>query len=121
MGPARALPPALRNALLQDRVRLEDHHHLHLRDDVAGLAGGLPQRQLPRLLDVPLSAVRSFFQAASLLGYCVFPINLASFSMIFIESWLPPIFKLAIVVASFLWATLCKCSLTQPPSPSWAR
>jgi protein YIPF6 len=52
-------------------------------------------------------ARRSFFQSASLLGYCLFPINVASFVMIFIESWLPPIFKLAIVVASFLWATLC--------------
>lgn len=121
MGAAGALPLAVRNAFLQDRVGLKDDHHLDLRDDVAGLAGGLPERQLPGLLNVLLPAVRSFFQAASLLGYCVFPINLASFSMIFIESWLPPIFKLAIVVASFLWATLCKCSLTQPRSPSWAR
>ena len=54
-----------------------------------------------------LGSQMSFFQAASLLGYCLFPINVASFSMIFVQSWLPPVFKLAMVVASFIWASMC--------------
>lgn len=121
MGATCSLPHAIRHSFLQDWVRFQGNHHLDLRNNVARLASCLPQRQLSRFIDVLFIKPRSFFQAASLLGYCVFPINVASFSMIFIESWLPQIFKLAIVVASFLWATMCKSSLTQPLSPSLAR
>jgi hypothetical protein len=53
----------------------------------------------------------SFFQAASLLGYCLFPINAASFVMVFIESWIPSVFKLGIVAASFLWSSMSNHSL----------
>jgi hypothetical protein len=30
--------------------------------------------------------------------------------MVFVQDWIPGIFKLAIVGASFLWASLCKIS-----------
>lgn len=54
-----------------------------------------------------LGSEMSFFQAASLLGYCLFPINVASFLMVFIQSWIPSIFKLGVVGVSFLWASTC--------------
>jgi len=55
-----------------------------------------------------LGSEMTFFQAASLLGYCLFPINVASFAMVFVQGWFPAIFKLAVVGASFLWASMCK-------------
>ena len=54
-----------------------------------------------------LGSEMTFFQAASLLGYCLFPINVASFSMMFLQGWLPSIFKLAVVGFSFVWASTC--------------
>lgn len=60
-----------------------------------------------------LGSEMSFFQAASLLGYCLFPINAASFLMVFIQSWIPSIFKLGVVGASFVWASTCKKLITK--------
>lgn len=54
-----------------------------------------------------LGSEMSFFQAASLLGYCLFPINAASLLMVFVQNWIPGVFKLAIVGFSFVWASLC--------------
>ena len=55
-----------------------------------------------------LGSEMTFFQAASLLGYCIFPINIVSFAMIFIQGWIPAVLKLAAVGFSFLWASTCK-------------
>ena len=55
-----------------------------------------------------LGSQMTFFQAASLLGYCLFPINVVSFAMIFLQGWIPAIFKLAAVGFSFLWASTCR-------------
>ena len=60
-----------------------------------------------------LGSEMTFFQAASLLGYCLFPINVASFAMVFVQGWFPAIFKLAVVGASFLWASTCKYGYRQ--------
>lgn len=68
-----------------------------------------------------LGSQMTFFQAASLLGYCLFPINVASLAMVFTKGWLPAVFKLAIVGASFVWSSLCRRLMTQVRSHSWGR
>ena len=60
-----------------------------------------------------LGSAMTFFQAASLLGYCLFPINVVSFAMIFLQGWMPSVFKLAAVGFSFLWASTCTIIVIQ--------
>jgi len=50
----------------------------------------------------------SFFQTVCVLGYCVFPINIAALIVCLLKSLLPFIVKLIIVAVSFVWATFCK-------------
>ena len=47
----------------------------------------------------------SFFQSVCVLGYCLFPLNIASALNIFLGSILPMIAKMGIVTAAFLWAS----------------
>ena len=54
-----------------------------------------------------LGSEMTFYQAASLLGYCLFPINVASLLMVFVQGWLPAVFKLVAVGFSFVWASSC--------------
>ena len=54
-----------------------------------------------------LGSEMTFYQAASLLGYCLFPINVASLLMVFVQGWLPVVFKLVAVGFSFVWASSC--------------
>lgn len=49
----------------------------------------------------------SFFQSVCVLGYCVFPINLAALLVAFTKSFLPFFVKLILVAISFGWSTLC--------------
>ena len=55
-----------------------------------------------------LKKIRSFFQSVCVLGYCVFPINISAFIIALTKTFLPYIVKLAFVVGSFSWATVCK-------------
>ena len=60
-----------------------------------------------------LGSHMSFFQSVSLLGYCLFPINVVSLITLLVGGWIPAIFKLLLVVLSFIWSTLCKFWLIQ--------
>ena len=85
MGSFAALPCLMRHFVLQNLVRIQNHHHQCFRHHVAGFVNSLCECQLSRLRNVrSIYIERSFFQSASLLGYCLFPINVASFSMMFI-------------------------------------
>jgi len=53
-----------------------------------------------------LGANVSIFQSMCLLGYCVFPINIAAI-VLRICKFLPLIFKIVIALAAFLWSSLC--------------
>lgn len=52
-----------------------------------------------------LGANVSIFQSMCLLGYCVFPINIAAILLKFFH-FIPLIFKIAISLAAFVWASL---------------
>lgn len=96
------------HSLLKDSAGRIDHHHIDILHHVGGLAGRVLQCQLPGVVDVSILWVRSFFQSACLLGYCLFPLNVASFVTLLIGNFIPSAIKLVIVALSFIWATLCK-------------
>ncbi len=48
---------------------------------------------------------RSFFQSVCLLGYCIFPLVIATIVTSF---WTNKIFRLVCVAVGFVWSTLCK-------------
>ena len=52
-----------------------------------------------------LGANVSIFQSMCLLGYCVFPINIAAI-LLKVVHFLPLIIKIVICLAAFLWASL---------------
>jgi len=47
----------------------------------------------------------SFFQSVCVLGYCLFPLNIASAANVIVGKMLPMIAKMGIVTAAFLWAS----------------
>jgi hypothetical protein len=47
----------------------------------------------------------SLLQCICLLGYCLFPLNVAALLVRVFLSFLPAFIKLLIVVVSFLWST----------------
>ena len=47
----------------------------------------------------------SFFQSVCVLGYCVFPVNLAALAIVLFKSFLPFLVKAIIVGIGFAWAT----------------
>lgn len=53
---------------------------------------------------------RSFFQSASLLGYCLFPLNVVSLLTCIIGSWIPAFIKLLLVIVSLVWSSYCNFS-----------
>ena len=55
----------------------------------------------------------SFFQSICLLGYCLFPLNMAAVINLFIGSFVHIIVKLIYVAVAFVWSTYCKCSQNQ--------
>ncbi|CAD8092961.1 unnamed protein product [Paramecium sonneborni] len=52
----------------------------------------------------------SFFQSVCVLGYCVFPINIAAVLITFLQSYLGFFLRLIIVGAAFLWSTFSSLS-----------
>ena len=52
----------------------------------------------------------SFFQSVCLLGYCLFPLNLAAIINLGIGSSVHILIKLAYVGVAFIWSTYCKLS-----------
>jgi len=54
-----------------------------------------------------LGGTISFFQSVCILGYCVFPLNVACFASMIIKGLIGSVFliKLAIVVVGFIWST----------------
>ena len=47
----------------------------------------------------------SFFQSVCVLGYCIFPLNIASIVIFLLKSILPMIAKMGIACFAFLWAS----------------
>lgn len=58
-----------------------------------------------------LGGTISFFQSICLLGYCLFPLNMAAIVNLFIGSFVHIIIKLLYVSVAFVWSTWCKCFL----------
>lgn len=54
-----------------------------------------------------LGSNMSFFQSASLLGYCLFPLNVASLVTWMLGDYLHITLKVVLVLVSFVWASLC--------------
>ena len=54
----------------------------------------------------------SFFQSICLLGYCLFPLNMAAIVNLFIGGFVHIIIKLIYVAVAFVWSTYCKFSLS---------
>ncbi|CAD8082608.1 unnamed protein product [Paramecium sonneborni] len=52
----------------------------------------------------------SFFQSVCVLGYCVFPINVAAVLITFLQSYLGFFLRLIIVGVAFLWSTFSSLS-----------
>ena len=50
----------------------------------------------------------SFFQSICLLGYCLFPLNMAAIVNLFIGGFVHIIIKLIYVAVAFVWSTYCK-------------
>ena len=55
---------------------------------------------------VMLGASLSFFQSVCVLGYCVFPLDIAALITGSFDKWLPSIAKLLIAICGMVWATL---------------
>ena len=53
----------------------------------------------------------SFFQSICLLGYCLFPLNMAAIVNLFIGGFVHIIIKLIYVAVAFVWSTYCKYTL----------
>jgi len=55
----------------------------------------------------------NFFHAVCLLGYCVFPINLAALFLKFVGTLIPIhitfLLRFAIMAGACLWSILCNC------------
>ena len=86
-----------------------NHHHVNICHHVDRVNDRVDQCLLPWIQYVHLLfSCRSFFQSASLLGYCVFPLNVVSLLTCIIGSWIPPFIKLILVVLSLIWSTKCK-------------
>lgn len=47
----------------------------------------------------------SFFQSVCVVGYCLFPLNLAALLLLCTESFLPGLLRFAIVALAFGWST----------------
>ena len=85
-----------------------NHHHVNICHHVDRVNDRVDQCVLPWIQYVHLLfSCRSFFQSASLLGYCVFPLNVVSLLTCIIGSWIPPFIKLILVVLSLIWSTKC--------------
>ena len=52
-----------------------------------------------------LGGTISFFQSICLLGYCLFPLNLAALLNLFIGSYVHVVIKLIYVGLAFIWST----------------
>ena len=59
-----------------------------------------------------LGGTISFFQSICLLGYCLFPLNLAAILNLFVGSFVHIAIKIIYVGIAFVWSTYCKCSLS---------
>ena len=55
-----------------------------------------------------LGGTISFFQSICLLGYCLFPLNVAAVINLFIGSFVHILVKMAYVGVAFVWSTFCK-------------
>jgi len=116
VGSFAFVPDAKYNPFLENWITSQNSHYNSIRNHVGRLCCCVHQWLLPWNLNVLVYLYRSLGQSASLLGYCLFPINVASFVMIFVHSWLPPVMKLGMVVFAFVWASwsknICKLGST---------
>ena len=55
-----------------------------------------------------LGGTISFFQSICLLGYCLFPLNVAAIINLIIGSYVHIVVKLIYVIIAFVWSTMCK-------------
>ena len=55
-----------------------------------------------------LGGTISFFQSICLLGYCLFPLNLAAMLNVFLNPFVHVAVKIAYVAVAFVWSTYCK-------------
>ncbi len=68
-----------------------------------------------------LGGTISFFQSICLLGYCLFPLNIAAMLNVFLNPFVHIAVKITYVAVAFVWSTYCKsncnngskCSLHQ--------
>ena len=93
---------------IQNIIIPTNYHHLYFCHHVDWFNGCLVKRILSWIEYVfDRLKNRSFFQSASLLGYCVFPLNIVSFLTCIIGGWIPPFIKLILVILSLIWSTKC--------------
>lgn len=72
-----------------------------------------------------LGGTISFFQSICLLGYCLFPLNIAAMLNVFLNPFVHIAVKITYVVVAFVWSTYCKshcnncseCALHQGDGP----
>ena len=55
-----------------------------------------------------LGGTISFFQSICLLGYCLFPLNLAATLNVFLNPFVHIAVKIVYVAIAFVWSTYCK-------------
>lgn len=60
-----------------------------------------------------LGGTISFFQSICLLGYCLFPLNVAALMNVLLNSFVHIAVKISYVAIAFLWSTYCKCLLSR--------
>ena len=100
-------PSLTQNPVDQNQGQRRNHllHHIHYH--VGRLSCRGLQRQVPGSRNVIPHPRRSVFQSACLLGYCVFPINIAALVTAIFGSVLPALIRLGLVAFSFVWSSMC--------------
>ena len=116
---------------LSSRRTIPSNLHRSLRNRLARISCRHPQRQASRrksvrfLVPIPhrkerelillFVLHRSFFQSLCVLGYCIFPLDLAAFVSIFVKMlWI----RLPICAATFGWSVWGKLFVSLPISSS---
>jgi len=119
------------NVFDSSRRTIPSNLHWSIRDRLARISCRHPQRQASRrksvrfLFSIPrrkerelillLVLHRSFFQSLCVLGYCIFPLDLAAFVSIFVKMlWI----RLPICAATFGWSVWGKLFVSLPISSS---
>ena len=111
---------AIWNTIITYLKRCFYNNNINIFRYVGRVIGSVSKRKLFRIRNVNIAQQRSFFQSACMLGYCLFPLNVASLITMLVGKYIPSPIKLVIVAVSFIWATLCNFNFTQLPLHSWA-